>query len=91
LIAENSILFVQQGHYVFDKTLVGFSNEKRKPVSVGGVRTLFDMRVFFIASGIKNQDILTLLGSIAFFVAFILFLIPILNAGKKIEDDVLRC
>jgi uncharacterized membrane protein YhhN len=39
--------------------------------------------VFFIASGVRHRDILTLTGSIAFFIACIVFLIPLLPPGKK--------
>lgn len=39
--------------------------------------------LFFIASGWRNKDILTLAGSILFFVACILFLVPLLFSGKK--------
>jgi hypothetical protein len=35
--------------------------------------------VFFIASGIKNKDVLTITGSIIFLVACLVFLIPLRN------------
>ena len=43
---------------------------------------------FFIASGIKNNDTLTLLGSIIFLIACLVFIIPLLiKGGKPTRDD----
>jgi predicted membrane channel-forming protein YqfA (hemolysin III family) len=41
--------------------------------------------MFFIASGLKNQDILTLTGSVVFLIACILFIIPLVNSNNKRE------
>jgi len=43
--------------------------------------------IFFIASSLANQDVLTFIGSVIFLVACIVFLIPILKAPKPPEDD----
>lgn len=39
--------------------------------------------VFFIAAGIKNHDVLTIIGSITFLAACLFFLIPLLLKDKK--------
>ena len=39
--------------------------------------------LFFIASALKNQDPLTLTGSVVFLVACIIFLIPLLRSNRK--------
>ncbi len=44
--------------------------------------------ILFIASSLKNHDTLTFIGSVFFFVACILFLIPIFRAHKIAEDDI---
>ena len=38
---------------------------------------------FFIASGIKNNDPLTLMGSIIFLIACLIFIIPLMTGGRK--------
>ena len=43
--------------------------------------------VFFLASSIKNQDMLTFIGSVIFLIACIVFLIPLLRTIKKSECD----
>ena len=44
--------------------------------------------VFFIVSGIKNQDLFSLIGSIIFLVACLVFIIPMVtkDAKKKSHD-----
>ena len=39
--------------------------------------------VFFIVSGIKNQDLFSLIGSIIFLVACLVFIIPLVAKGAK--------
>ena len=39
--------------------------------------------MFFLASSLKNQDILTCIGSIVFLIACIVFLIPLVVTHKK--------
>ena len=43
--------------------------------------------IFFIASSLKNHDILTFIGGIIFLIACIVFLIPLLSTNKKTEND----
>ena len=43
---------------------------------------------FFIASSIKNNDPLTLMGSIIFLIACLVFIIPLMTkGGKKTRGD----
>ena len=43
---------------------------------------------FFIASGIKNQDLFSLIGSIIFLIACLAFIIPLMTkGGKKTNGD----
>ncbi|MEA2100949.1 MAG: hypothetical protein U9P80_00030 [Thermodesulfobacteriota bacterium] len=39
--------------------------------------------IFFIAAGLKNHDILTVIGGVTFFIACIIFLIPLVKPNKK--------
>jgi len=39
--------------------------------------------VFYITSGLKNNDVLTLIGSVIFLVACIVFVIPLVRSIKK--------
>jgi hypothetical protein len=41
--------------------------------------------IFFIASSVKNRDVLTFIGSVIFFIACIVFIIPLVRS-KKNED-----
>ena len=43
--------------------------------------------IFFIASSLKNGDILTFIGSIIFLIACMVFLIPLFSTIKKREND----
>ena len=43
--------------------------------------------IFFIASSLKNHDILTFIGSVIFLIACIVFFIPLVRARKRAEDD----
>ena len=43
--------------------------------------------IFFIASSLKNQDILTFIGGVIFLMACIVFLIPLVRSNKKAEND----
>jgi Na+/proline symporter len=43
--------------------------------------------IFYIASGLKNHDILTFIGSVIFLIACIVFLIPLVRPNKKAEND----
>jgi len=43
--------------------------------------------IFFVASGLKNHDILTFIGGVIFLIACIVFLIPIVRSNKKAEND----
>ena len=43
--------------------------------------------IFFIASGLKNHDILTFIGGVIFLIACIVFLIPLVRPNKKAEND----
>jgi predicted membrane channel-forming protein YqfA (hemolysin III family) len=39
--------------------------------------------IFFIASSLKNEDTLTLIGSVVFLIACIVFLMPLFRSIKK--------
>jgi len=39
--------------------------------------------IFFIASSLKNEDTLALIGSVIFLIACIVFLMPLIRAIKK--------
>jgi len=43
--------------------------------------------IFYIASGLKNHDILTFIGSGIFLIACVVFLIPLVRPNKKAEND----
>ncbi len=43
--------------------------------------------IFFVASGLKNHDILTCIGGVIFLIACIVFLIPLVRSNKKAEND----
>ena len=43
--------------------------------------------IFFVASGLKNHDILTLIGGVIFLIACIVFLIPLVRSNKKAENN----
>jgi predicted membrane channel-forming protein YqfA (hemolysin III family) len=43
--------------------------------------------IFFIASSLKNGDILTFIGSIVFLIACMVFLMPLLKIIKKVENE----
>ena len=40
--------------------------------------------IFFIASSLKNGDILTFIGSVIFLIACIVFLVPLVKSKKRI-------
>jgi len=42
---------------------------------------------FFLASAIKNHDTLTIIGSVIFFIACIIFLIPLIFSSEKAVND----
>jgi Na+/proline symporter len=42
--------------------------------------------IFFIASGLKNHDILTFIGGVIFLIACIVFLIPLVRPNKKAKN-----
>ena len=43
--------------------------------------------IFFVASGLKNHDILTFIGGVIFLIACIVFLIPLVRSNKKAENN----
>ena len=43
--------------------------------------------IFFVASSLKNHDILTFIGAVIFLIACIIFLIPLVKRNKKAEND----
>lgn len=43
--------------------------------------------LFFIASSVKNRDLLTFIGSVIFLVACVIFLIPIVRKIRRTERD----
>ena len=43
--------------------------------------------IFFIASSLKNEDTLTLIGSVIFLIACIVFIMPLFRTIKKIENQ----
>jgi hypothetical protein len=47
--------------------------------------------VFFIASSIKNRDVLTLIGSIFFLVSCVFFIIPLIKKMKTPDDTIKSC
>ena len=44
--------------------------------------------IFFIAASLKNHDTLTCIGSVIFFIACIVFLIPLIKVKKKVENTI---
>lgn len=44
--------------------------------------------IFYIASSLKNHDMLSFIGGVIFLVACILFLIPVVSACKTAEADI---
>lgn len=62
--------------------------EEGIPYQIAGWILFIICATLFIASSLKNHDMLTFIGSIFFFVACILFLVPIVKAYKITEDDV---
>ncbi len=42
---------------------------------------------FFIASSIKNQDTLALIGSMLFLIACLIFIVPLIWPEKKTENE----
>ena len=42
--------------------------------------------IFFIASSLKNHDILTFTASVIFLIACIFFLIPLVKSNKKVNQ-----
>ena len=43
--------------------------------------------IFFIASSLKNHDLLAFIGGVIFLIACIVFLIPLVSSNKKAEND----
>ena len=43
--------------------------------------------IFFIASSLKNHDILTFIGSVIFLIACIVFFIPLVMSSKRAKND----
>ncbi len=43
--------------------------------------------LFFMAAAWRNRDLLTFLGSLIFLVACLFFLLPLLRAGRGIQDE----
>jgi len=43
--------------------------------------------IFFIASSLKNHDLLAFIGGVIFLIACIVFLIPLVRPNKKAEND----
>ena len=43
--------------------------------------------IFFIASSLKNHDILTFIGGAIFLIACFVFLIPLVRSNKKADND----
>jgi len=43
--------------------------------------------IFFIASSLKNEDTLTLIGSVIFLIACMVFLMPLFRTINKAEND----
>lgn len=43
--------------------------------------------LFFLASSLKNHDVLTLIGSLIFLVACVVFMVPLVAAYKKAAEN----
>lgn len=43
--------------------------------------------IFFIASSLKNHDVLTFIGSVIFLIACIVFFIPLVRSSERTEND----
>jgi len=43
--------------------------------------------IFFIASSLKHHDTLTFIGGVIFFIACIVFLIPLVRPHKKVDNN----
>ena len=43
--------------------------------------------IFFIASGLKNHDVLAFIGGVIFLISCIVFLIPLVRPNKEAKDD----
>jgi len=63
---------------------------REKQFQVTGLIGFIISGVFFIASGIKNTDILTVLGSLAWIGACVVWLIPLFSPDEKAKEVELR-
>ena len=43
--------------------------------------------VLFMAAGWKNRDLLTFLGSVIFFLACLVFLVPLVRSAARTDND----
>jgi hypothetical protein len=68
--------------FIRRKTLQSQDNNGDKHQIAGWILFIF-CAIFFLASSLRNQDILTLLGSIIFLVACAVFLVPLIRSYKN--------
>lgn len=62
---------------------MGRNVEKERKLHVLGWALFIVCALFFLASGIRNNDHLTLIGSLVFLIACIVFLVPLIGGKKK--------
>jgi len=62
-------------------------NYKRQAIKyqIAGWILFISCAIFFIVSSLKNQDILTFIGSVIFLIACIVFIIPLIRTNKNKE------
>jgi F0F1-type ATP synthase assembly protein I len=62
-------------------------NNKRQAIKyqIVGWILFISCAIFFIVSSLKNQDILTFIGSVIFLIACIVFIIPLIRTNKNKE------
>jgi len=62
-------------------------NNKRQAINyqIVGWILFISCAIFFIVSSLKNQDILTFIGSVIFLIACIVFIIPLIRTNKNKE------
>ncbi len=65
-----------------NKTMENYEGQDLKYQLMGWILFIV-CAIFFIASSLKNGDILTFIGSVIFLIACVVFLIPLLRTIKK--------
>ena len=58
--------------------------KKEAKIQLIGWLLLILCAIFFLASGIKNQDVLAIIGSVIFLIACIVFMLPLMEAKQPL-------